>query len=167
MAEEAAAEVVEASTGPLIEISGKRTSSPNPRGPTGSFNGAADRDQRKARSRIAPVPATARGASTGPLIEISGKPGGAPKLSRASRFNGAADRDQRKGGKPSGHAEAPAAGRAASTGPLIEISGKRRAGPPRPPGRSRFNGAADRDQRKAAKPATTSPTASTRLQRGR
>ncbi len=63
---------------------------------TGTFNGAADRDQRKARDPRRPAQDAQR------------------------PFNGAADRDQRKAYGPS----APLPPRRPSTGPLIEISGK-------------------------------------------
>ena len=65
-----------------------------------------------------------RGASTGPLIEISGKLDLVRRRCRRcrARFNGAADRDQRKDRVVPELTDDRV--RLASTGPLIEISGK-------------------------------------------
>ncbi len=88
---------ISASTGPLIEISGKQQRC--------GYDVDADHSH----------------ASTGPLIEISGKLNVWLTWAVRTGFNGAADRDQRKA-IPA--CAAIARVRPASTGPLIEISGK-------------------------------------------
>ncbi len=81
------------------------------------------------------------GASTGPLIEISGK---------------------RQAGPDGHHRDA-----VASTGPLIEISGKQSGPAWMAAWTTGFNGAADRDQRKAGWTVVIDETLYVRLQRGR
>ncbi len=119
------------------------------------FNGAADRDQRKAGAGVVDTGAS-NGASTGPLIEISGKfrgpvrPGVVDVASTGPLIE--------ISGKVADYFQRHDCGGSASTGPLIEISGKQQL---REPSwtitTARFNGAADRDQRKASASASPSP----------